>query len=256
MPVALRYVPGVLDAVRGAVVREVQQLLDKIQYVSSQVNATTTVSQALQATSQHVQSAGGSFKDMKCKLVEQLRAEWAGAAHETVPQDRTLTHAVADSSSIPTDVVRANSTLADVVTTSSMPLIGKQAEHVDARGRQPENRGLLHTDDSSCPHHDVVGEDNSSDTSCDMGVHVITSGFQSSCTVDKPHIGLGIIGLVSDISSCHERDRDICKDEHDQVHDVEDGVVVIMDLACTRELKASVPAHHNLAAVPPVGCVS
>lgn len=39
VPTALRFMPGMLDAVKGAVKREAAQLLDKVYYVAQKVSA-------------------------------------------------------------------------------------------------------------------------------------------------------------------------------------------------------------------------
>ena len=43
VPSGLRFMPGSMEAVKGAVRREVAQLLDKVHYVASKVSVSDTV---------------------------------------------------------------------------------------------------------------------------------------------------------------------------------------------------------------------
>lgn len=79
VPTALRFMPGLLDAVKGAVAREAAQLLDKLAFVASKVRPGMCLLAAAREASAEVEAAGGSFK---CLQLEQSgsKAEAAAAA--------------------------------------------------------------------------------------------------------------------------------------------------------------------------------
>ncbi|KAF8068318.1 TPP1 [Scenedesmus sp. PABB004] len=69
VPPALRYMPGLLDAVRGAAGREAGQLLDKVQYVAAKVRpGAAGVAAAVREAAGEVARSGGSFKLLQAAL--------------------------------------------------------------------------------------------------------------------------------------------------------------------------------------------
>ncbi|KAF8058339.1 hypothetical protein HT031_005656 [Scenedesmus sp. PABB004] len=71
VPPALRFMPGLLDAVTGAVSREAAQLLDKIQYVAAKVRPGVGVAQAVREAAGEVSRSGGTFKLLQQALLRQ-----------------------------------------------------------------------------------------------------------------------------------------------------------------------------------------
>eukprot|EP00775_Hariotina_reticulata_P004649 gene4649-4902_t len=72
VPSSFRFMPGVLDAVKGAVEREAAQLFDKMQYVASKVGPGVPIVSALRMAAAEVARSGGSFKLLRESLSKRV----------------------------------------------------------------------------------------------------------------------------------------------------------------------------------------
>ncbi|KAF6261798.1 hypothetical protein COO60DRAFT_723196 [Scenedesmus sp. NREL 46B-D3] len=82
VPSGLRFMPGLMEAVKGAVRREVAQLLDKVHYVASKVRPGVSVRDALLQVSAECNASGGSFKLLQQALTTTNSSSSSGSGSD------------------------------------------------------------------------------------------------------------------------------------------------------------------------------